>query len=578
MLPLAGRRMGLLGRIAVWTLASIGTSLCWGQQGAATPCSDCHDQGKKLNGSIHLSLGCDGCHSDHEKYPHPKNVEKPACATCHSDQAGAFARSVHAREKQKGNAAAPDCAVCHGDAHEVKPANSQEFRKGVPETCGMCHTDIAHQFEASVHGQAIARGVPDAPLCTDCHGEHSILSPKDAASPVNPRQIRETCASCHGDVRLSRKFGLPADRIVSFDSSFHGLAAKAGSQSVANCASCHGIHNILPSSDPKSMTNAKNLPQTCGKCHPGAGTRFAIGTIHSIEGGKEFKWVRVIREFYLLLIPLTVGLMLLHNLGDWLRKVIGLRFRRVIAGEESLSDTYLSLHRREFRMYAFERIEHALLVISFAVLAWTGFALKYPDQWWARPLVMWETNWPVRGVIHRVAAVVIMVVAAAHVVSLILSRRLRDHWTTLMPRPRDATEALLNFLYNMGLRSTRPALSAHGYVEKAEYWAVVWGTAVMALTGLVLWANNIALRYLPKQWLDVATSIHFYEAVLATLAIVVWHFYTVIFDPDVYPLDTAWLTGYSVRKREHHDLPPSGESSAGAEDGKAAEHGDSESS
>jgi len=100
----------------------------------------------------------------------------------------------------------------------------------------------------------------------------------------------------------------------------------------------------------------------------------------------------------------------------------------------------------------------------------------------------------------------------------------------------------------------------------------------MALTGLVLWANNIALRYLPKQWLDVATSIHFYEAVLATLAIVVWHFYTVIFDPDVYPLDTAWLTGYSVRKREHHDLPPSGESSAGAEDGKAAEHGDSESS
>jgi hypothetical protein len=73
----------------------------------------------------------------------------------------------------------------------------------------------------------------------------------------------------------------------------------------------------------------------------------------------------------------------------------------------------------------------------------------------------------------------------------------------------------------------------------------------------LLWANNLAMRLLPKSWLDVATSVHFYEALLATLAIVVWHFYSVIFDPDVYPLNTAFLTGYSVKKdeqsRERHD-------------------------
>jgi thiosulfate reductase cytochrome b subunit len=94
-------------------------------------------------------------------------------------------------------------------------------------------------------------------------------------------------------------------------------------------------------------------------------------------------------------------------------------------------------------------------------------------------------------------------------------------------------------------------------VEKVEYWAVVWGAVVMASTGLLLWANNLAMRLLPKSWLDVATSVHFYEALLATLAIVVWHFYSVIFDPDVYPLNTAFLTGYSVKKdeqsREQHD-------------------------
>jgi cytochrome b subunit of formate dehydrogenase len=98
--------------------------------------------------------------------------------------------------------------------------------------------------------------------------------------------------------------------------------------------------------------------------------------------------------------------------------------------------------------------------------------------------------------------------------------------------------------------ATPPGRSAHSYIEKAEYWAVVWGAVVMVATGVLLWANNIAMRILPKTWLDVATSIHFYEAVLATLAIVVWHFYSVIFDPDIYPLNTAFLNG--IREDNPH--------------------------
>ena len=90
-------------------------------------------------------------------------------------------------------------------------------------------------------------------------------------------------------------------------------------------------------------------------------------------------------------------------------------------------------------------------------------------------------------------------------------------------------------------------------MEKAEYWAVVWGAIVMAASGCTLWANNLILAQFPKDWLDVATSIHFYEAVLATLAIVIWHFYSAVFDPDVYPMDTAWYSGYSVRKHPRHE-------------------------
>ena len=108
---------------------------------------------------------------------------------------------------------------------------------------------------------------------------------------------------------------MPSDRLVSFEASYHGLAAKAGSQTVANCASCHGIHNILPSSDPKSNVNAKNLANTCGKCHASAGKRFAITSVHTGVNGTELAGVRWVRLFYLALIPSVLGLMLLTNAG-----------------------------------------------------------------------------------------------------------------------------------------------------------------------------------------------------------------------------------------------------------------------
>jgi len=468
---------------------------------------------------------------------------------------------VHGLARKNGNESAPDCALCHGSAHELIPPKSQAFRAAVPDTCGMCHNEVVEQYRASVHGQALARGITQAPLCTDCHGEHKIVKHTSAASPVNAAHIRDTCGSCHGDVRLTRKFGLPADRLVSFDSSFHGLAAKSGSQTVANCSSCHGVHDILPSSDPKSKINAKNLPQTCGQCHAGAGTRFAISQVHIAEGRTEPAALRMVREFYLFLIPVTIGLMILHNGGDWVRKLVRLRFPRSASRRQPEPAAH-----SEIRMLPFERVQHAVLVISFFTLVWTGFALKYSNQEWARPLLFMEGARSMRSLIHRVAAVVFMAVALTHLVSLIASRKLRSHWKEMLPNIDDPREALSHFAYNLGLGDQEPARSAHSYVEKAEYWAVVWGAVVMVASGLFLWADSLVLKLLPKTWLDVATSIHFYEAVLATLAIVVWHFYSSIFDPDVYPLNTAFLTGSSVKKQEQsrdpvtpHEAPVAGD-------------------
>ncbi len=474
--------------------------------------------------------------------------EMSDCASCHEDISKAYTSGVHGQAVKNGNAGAPDCAMCHADAHnDAKTAwrpSSQEFRKAVPDTCGMCHSEIAEQFKISVHGKAVEQGIRQAPICTDCHGEHNIISPKKIDSPVNAANIRETCARCHGDVRLTRRFGLPADRITSFDSSFHGLAAKSGSQTVANCSSCHGVHNILPSADEKSTVNAKNLPATCGKCHAGAGSRFSLGTIHIAEGKQEPEGLRWVRLAYLFLIPGVIGFMVLHNGADWIRKFRMLRIQGI---------PHSSLHSAhgegEIRMLPMERLQHILLAVSFIVLAWTGFALKYPDEWWARPLLLWETTKTVRGVVHRAAAVVFMAVTLLHLCTLIFSKTLRHHWTEMFPRVQDVRETVMNFLYLLGLTKHKPAISSHSYIEKMEYWAVVWGAIVMILTGLLLWGNGLALRYIPKPWLDILNSIHFYEALLATLAIVVWHFYFVIFDPEVYPMDTAWMTGKSIRKR-----------------------------
>ena len=527
----------------------------------ALECSSCHEQASKLEKSAHAGLPCETCHDQHEKYPHPANVPKPVCTTCHAGEAGDYAGGVHGQARNDGNAGAPDCGMCHGSAHELLPPKSQTFRAAVPGTCGMCHERVVDQFRNSVHGRALARGVTDAPLCTDCHGEHRILKHTNEDAPVNNAHIRDTCGQCHGDVRLTRKFGLPSDRLVSFDSSFHGLAAKSGSQTVANCASCHGVHNIRASSDPQSTVNPKNLRKTCGQCHAGAGERFAISQVHVVEGIKEPLPLRLVRQFYLVLIPVTLGLMLIHNAGDWIRKLIRLRF----VGPVRSRDRQGAVGRHELRTFPFERVQHAVLAISFITLVATGFALKYPDQWWARPFLMMEGAYSVRSLLHRIAAVVFLAISLTHLIALIVNRRLREHWKEMLPKTRDAREAASNFAYNLGLGSEPPPRSPHSYIEKAEYWAVVWGAVIMASTGLLLWANNLALKLFPKIVLDVATSIHFYEAVLAACAILIWHFYSVIFDPDIYPLDTAFLTGYragrpeTASEHEPHGAPATGD-------------------
>src|SRR5204863_5438743 len=150
----------------------------------------------------------------------------------------AYGQSVHARALEQGKNAA-SCTSCHG-SHDILPASSPQSRvnhQRVPATCGTCHGEVAKIFATSVHGQAAARGVREAPVCTDCHGEHRILSPNEAGSPVFATNLpKMTCGRCHGDIRVTEKFGLAANAVSAFEDSYHGLAGRAGNRTVANCA------------------------------------------------------------------------------------------------------------------------------------------------------------------------------------------------------------------------------------------------------------------------------------------------------------------------------------------------------
>jgi formate dehydrogenase gamma subunit len=414
----------------------------------------------------------------------------------------------------------------------ARDTQSRVSHWNVAQTCANCHKEIAKTFLDSVHGQAIKNGMQDARDCTDCDGEHLILEPNDPASPVNAAHVSaDTCGRCHGDARLTRRYDLPADRVPSYAESFHGLAKREGSLTAANCASCHGIHNIFRSNDPRSTVNAANLAKTCGQCHSGVNEQFAIGPVHvQTATGPAHPVVQWIRGIYWVLIPLTLGFMVFHNLLDLVAKTK----RRRSLGHSG---------QQVVRMNLWFRIAHWGVMLSFPTLVFTGFALKYPESWWSAPFLLWGKHEAFRGELHRTAAVVLIVATLYHFVHLAVNRRDRVFLRAMLPKWKDATDLVNVLLYNLGARKEEPQFAKFNYAEKLEYWAFLWGTAVMGLSGFFLWFNSFALRHFPKWTTDVATAVHWYEALLATFSILLWHFYLVIFDPLVYPMDTAWLNG-----------------------------------
>ena len=224
-------------------------------------------------GNGHTAAECKDCHGTHDIRSRldplspvfPRNLPR-TCEACHQpspseahpapagEEVLVYEHSVHGKLLlEKGLLASASCTSCHG-SHEILATDNTEAstsRAHVPYTCGSCHAGMLERYLEGAHGSHFLSGEADVPVCTDCHNEHSIEDPALASSSVSAGAIAATCARCHADDEFTASHELNATALVSWGDSYHGIAAAFGNRDAANCASCHGFHDILPSSDPR---------------------------------------------------------------------------------------------------------------------------------------------------------------------------------------------------------------------------------------------------------------------------------------------------------------------------------------
>ncbi len=299
---------------------------------APADCKSCHEDavrqftttahGKAREQGRPLAATCRDCHGAHDirrsKDPESKtafaNIEA-TCGACHGDDRfvekahlpggnvqAKYHDSIHNRLLEGGSvysSAAPTCTSCHG-AHDIQPKSepdSRVARAHIPETCGSCHQRARTVFEQGKHGTMLQAGNVAAPVCSDCHGAHTI---QRASTPGWQTAVVGACGNCHEDL------------ITSYRHTYHGKVTTMGFSGVATCASCHGAHDVRPASDPLSKVSAANRLDTCRTCHPKAGPRLVSWDPHPRPKDKDHNailyWTNLFMEVLLVGVFLFFGL------------------------------------------------------------------------------------------------------------------------------------------------------------------------------------------------------------------------------------------------------------------------------
>lgn len=528
-----------------------------------------------------------------------------ACLDCHDPEAeggpAVKLASLH-RSPHKDK----DCTDCHSSFTPEAPHTAE--MKAEKVVCGNCHVDQDEKLSASVHGHESDQP-SDKPTCKSCHVDtedpHAIV-PID----MRTRESRvRTCEQCHADRAKMARNGVDVDAVESYEASFHGKALlRFGKQDTAICVSCHTSHSVLPPSNPASTVNAANVQKTCGQagCHVGATMNFAnSGFSHLHVRMKDEPILAGTELFFKILTFGVLGLLLIGvaldmrmalfgpkpaNLSRSVAVLIALSFASIVASIAlavlrnpagfyatgvgvglALASvvTHFATRRPSVadghggpmypRFTVSQRVQHLTMIVSFTALVVTGMPIRYPQNDVLRAMYLAMGGMDVMRAVHRVAAVILIVLWIFHTLELIV-RWKRAGFTfaswTMWPRKRDVTDVVATFKYHLGMSTTPPSFDRFQFREKFDYFAVYWGMPIMVFSGLILWFPVYAGGILPTQGIPLAYIAHADESVLAFLTIITWHIYNTHFKPSNFPMNPVFITGHlpeHVMAEEHGD-------------------------
>ncbi len=536
--------------------------------------------------------------------PAPTNAD---CLECHeiakpgeTDSVGragllvsAFSRSVHKDLS---------CTDCHagyqapgphelpplGDAAEAAYVAKLAAAKtldgkpavGAPRAylaCAGCHGEVPADVKASVHGRWLTKDQPVAgATCQSCHGSiHEVApdpAPGDAAGVRALHQaLSRRCEACHADPRFAKAAGLDAEVHVEWQDSIHGRLVSLGSTRAPLCVDCHAArvdkagHQSIAGGSVKVSAVALSDPprqddprvQTCGQCHKASNPSFAALIAHRPlqDTGRIPHLVHVAFSW---LTTLTLLFFAFHVLVDFIYEL-----RQRLAKRRQPHGADPEAHEVVRRFDIHQRIQHWLMLAGVILLGITGWPLRgagtgavdMAQRVASGSRFMHLLGGPHgAGIVHRVAAVMIMVSGLYHLIYLTFLAKKRALPFSMLPMPQDAVQIKDNILFMLGLKAERPRFERFNYLEKFDYWAVFWGIVMMVGSGFIFWFPAQVSRVLPTWLVSSALIVHGEEATLAILFLFVVHFYNVHLKPSIFPMNWAWITGQvtvEFMKEEH---------------------------
>jgi len=215
-----------------------------------------------------------------------------------------------------------------------------------------------------------------------------------------------------------------------------------------------------------------------------------------------------------------------------------------------MSEMQASGPKEYLRFSRVNRVLHIVMIVSFISLAMTGMTLKFSYTGWAAAMSHLMGGYESAGFVHRLAATAMILAFIVHLGDLIHRKRTEfGSWKkllfgpdTMLPTKKDLRDVVGSVKWFLG-KGPRPQYGRWTYWEKFDYFAVFWGMMVIGSTGLTLWFPEFFTRFMPGEFLNVATIVHSDEALLATGFIFTIHFFNTHLRPEKFPMDTVVFTG-----------------------------------